>query len=182
MKKELIDIDLIKENDKNPRSISDDKFARLVKSIESLPEMLEARPIVLNKDLLVLGGNMRLSACKHLKMKKVWVVIADNLTAEQEREFLVKDNVNSGEWDWAILANEWEATVLNEWGMDVWVAEHDDSFKPTVNPVSKPFEVTLVEFSSAEGNFGSNVNLGNRKEMVGCKCPTCNYEFNIEKP
>ena len=112
----------IKFNPNNPRLIKDDKFHKLVKSIQEFPEMLEIRPIVVNDDMIVLGGNMRLKACKEAGLKEVPVIKASNLTQEQQREFIIKDNVGFGEWDWEMLANEWDNEDLVEWGLDVWKA------------------------------------------------------------
>lgn len=109
----------VKLNPNNPRLIKDDKFEKLVKSIKELPEMLEIRPIVVNSDMIVLGGNMRLKACKEAGLKEVPIIIADNLTEEQQKEFLIKDNVSGGEWDFEMLANEWDVEQLEEWGLDV---------------------------------------------------------------
>jgi ParB-like chromosome segregation protein Spo0J len=108
----------VKVNPNNPRLIKDDKFAKLVQSIKDLPQMLAIRPIVVNTDMVVLGGNMRLKACKEAGLKEVPIIIADNLTEEQQREFLIKDNVSGGEWDWALL-QEWDSEQLSEWGLDV---------------------------------------------------------------
>ncbi len=110
----------IKPNPNNPRLIKDDKFLKLVQSIKDFPEMLEIRPIVLNKDHIILGGNMRFKACKEAGLKDVPVIIAENLTAEQEREFIIKDNTSGGEWDWDVLSSEWNSIQLEEWGMDKW--------------------------------------------------------------
>ncbi len=129
MKLKLSDI---KTNPNNPRIIKDDKFKKLVESVKSFPEMLELRPIVVNKDMIILWWNMRYKACKEAGIKEIPVIIADNLTEEQEREFLIKDNVSGGEWDWDILANEWDKEELEEWGLDVQFetvepeAEEDD--------------------------------------------------------
>ena len=116
----------LKLNPKNPRLIKDDKFKKLVKSIQDFPEMMEKRPIVCVTDvdgkLYPLGGNMRLKALQELKYKDVpdtWVVLADDWTVEQRNEFVIKDNVGFGEWDWDQLANEWDADMLTEWGLDV---------------------------------------------------------------
>ena len=114
-----VKISEVKLNPNNPRIIKDDKFAKLVKSIKELPEMLEIRPIVVNADMIVLGGNMRLKACKEAGLKEVPIIIADNLTEEQQREFLIKDNVSGGEWDWDSLANEWDVEKLDDWGLNV---------------------------------------------------------------
>ncbi len=117
---ELIDIRKVIKNPENPRIIRDTKYHKLVKSIKEFPEMLKLRPIVVNNDMVVLGGNMRLRACKEAGLKEVWIMKADNLTPMQEREFVVKDNVNFGEWDWDLLANEWNSVELEDWGMDNW--------------------------------------------------------------
>jgi hypothetical protein len=91
----------------------------VVKSIQDFPEMLQIRPIVVNAEMVVLGGNMRLKACKEAGLKEVPVIFADSLTEEQQKEFIIKDNVGFGEWDWDQLANEWDAEELSEWGLDV---------------------------------------------------------------
>ena len=106
MKVQLLPISTLKPNPDNPRLIKDDKFKKLVVSIRSLPAMLELRPIVVNAELMVLGGNMRLKACQAAGLKEVPVVIADALTEAQQAEFVIKDNVSFGEWEWDTLANE----------------------------------------------------------------------------
>jgi len=137
-------IALIKTNPNNPRIIKDDKFKKLVQSIKDFPEMLELRPIVVNKDMVVLGGNMRLKACKEAWLKEIPVTIAEGLTEEQEKEFIVKDNVWFGEWDWNMLANEWDTTQLEDWGLPIDFtqveeeeAEEDDfDTTPTETPIT----------------------------------------------
>jgi ParB-like chromosome segregation protein Spo0J len=114
-----VKISEIKSNPNNPRIIKDDKFAKLVKSIKEFPEMLKLRPIVVNDDMIVLGGNMRLKACKEAGLKEVPIIKASDLTEEQQKEFIIKDNVGFGEWDWEQLANEWDNEQLEEWGLDV---------------------------------------------------------------
>ena len=109
----------IKLNPNNPRIIKDDKFKKLVQSIKDFPEMLDIRPIVVNSDMIILGGNMRFKACKEAGLKEIPVIIADNLTEEQQREFLIKDNTSGGEWDFEMLHNEWDVEQLEEWGLDV---------------------------------------------------------------
>jgi len=116
---QLINIQEVKPNENNPRFIKDYKFKKLVKSIKEFPEMLKLRPIVVNSDMVVLGGNMRLKACKEAGLKEVWVLKADDLTEKQQREFIVKDNVGFGEWDWDVLGNEWNTQQLEDWGMEV---------------------------------------------------------------
>jgi hypothetical protein len=114
-----VKISEIKTNPNNPRLIKDDKFHKLVNSIKGFPKMLEIRPIVVNSDMIVLGGNMRLKACKEAGLKEIPIIFADDLTEEQQREFIIKDNVGFGEWDWEMIANEWDAEQLGEWGLDV---------------------------------------------------------------
>lgn len=114
-----IKISEIKPNPNNPRLIKDDKFKKLVKSIQDFPQMLEIRPIVVNDDMIVLGGNMRLKACKEAGLKELPVIKASELTEDQQREFIIKDNVGFGEWDWEQLANQWDEFALKEWGIDL---------------------------------------------------------------
>jgi len=115
----LVKVSEIISNPNNPRIIKDDKFKQLVKSIQDFPEMLKLRPIVVNDNMVVLGGNMRLKACKEVGIKEVYIIKANELSEEQQREFIVKDNVGYGEWDWAELANNWNTDKLEEWGLDL---------------------------------------------------------------
>jgi len=105
-------------NPNNPRLIKDDKFKKLVKSIQEFPDMLNVRPIVVNQDMVVLGGNMRLKAIKEAGIKEINVDIVD-WNEQQQKEFIVKDNVGYGEWDWDDLANNWDAEELTDWGLDI---------------------------------------------------------------
>lgn len=107
----------IKQNQQNPRKIDKIALEKLKKSIQEFPEMLELRPIVVNKDGVVLGGNMRLRAMKELGIKECPVEVADKLTPEQEREFVIKDNVSGGDWDWDIIDTEWADLPLEDWGL-----------------------------------------------------------------
>lgn len=115
----VVPIHEIKANPNNPRLIKDEKFAKLVKSIKEFPEMLKLRPIVVNDDMIVLGGNMRLKACKEAGLIQIPVIKASSLTEEQQKEFIIKDNVGFGEWDWELIANEWDAEQVTEWGLDI---------------------------------------------------------------
>lgn len=119
MKTEKVNIKLVKSNTDNPRIIKDDKFKKLVKSIQDFPQMLEIRPIVVDEQMIVLGGNMRLKACQEAGLKEVFIIKANELTEEQKKEFIIKDNVGFGEWDWDMLANEWDTDALAEWGLDL---------------------------------------------------------------
>ena len=125
-KQRQMKISKLKNNPNNPRFIKDDKFEKLKKSISEFPEMMEKRPIVCVTDtdgkLYPLGGNMRLKALQELKYKEIpdnWIQMADEWTEEQRKEFVIKDNVGFGEWDWEELANEWDAEKLDEWGLDL---------------------------------------------------------------
>ena len=124
---ELVKINKVKPNGNNPRLIKDSKFKKLVTSIKEFPEMLKLRPIVVNSDMVVLGGNMRLKACKEAGLKEVYILKADDLTEEQEKEFIVKDNVGFGEWDWDILGNEWNVKQLEDWGLDGFPFEEEQA-------------------------------------------------------
>ena len=131
----------IAPNPENPRLIKDGKFKQLVASIREFPEMLELRPIVVNADGVVLGGNMRLKACKEAGLKQVPVIRADNLTEAQQREFVVKDNVGFGEWDWDALANEWDEDALARWGLEVPTPEEEKEAY-TSKIVAPTYEIT----------------------------------------
>lgn len=120
-----VKITKIFSNPNNPRSIRKDKFEKLVKSIKEFPEMLQLRPIVVNSDMHILGGNMRFKACEELGLKEVYIIKAENLTDKQVQQFVIKDNVGFGEWDWDILANAWDTKELKDWGMDVWQPEEE---------------------------------------------------------
>lgn len=145
MKVNKVKISEVKVNPNNPRLIKDEKFQKLVKSIKEFPEMLDIRPIVVNADMIVLGGNMRLKACKEAGIKEIPIIIADSLSEEQQREFLIKDNVSGGEWDWDILANEWDAELLEDWGLDVKFKYDDEDEEPEEEKTYTPtyrFEVS----------------------------------------
>jgi ParB-like chromosome segregation protein Spo0J len=125
--KQVIKISQVKNNPNNPRLIKNDKFKKLVKSVQDFPEMLELRPIVVDENMIVLGGNMRLKACIEAGLKEVWIEVAD-LTEQQKKEFTIKDNVGFGEWEWDMLANEWEQTELEGWGLDGFPFEDNKNY------------------------------------------------------
>lgn len=148
MKTEVVKISKVKTNKNNPRIIKDEKFKSLVKSIKEFPEMLKIRPIVVDNEMVVLGGNMRLKACKEAGLTEVPIIKASELTDDQQKEFIIKDNVGFGEWDWDMLANEWENTELGDWGLDVWQPE--EYFEETLkeekdlsNDIKETFEVII---------------------------------------
>ena len=151
----LVKIAKLKANPSNPRTLRDEKFLKLKKSIEDFPDMLNKRPIIAVTDtdgkLMVLGGNMRLRACQDLGLKEVPVMLADEWTEEQRREFIIKDNVGFGEWDWDQLANEWDAIELADWGLDIPKV-------PDFEPVGMDEQPRLDEKTPIE-------------------CPKCGHEF-----
>jgi len=119
-------------NPKNPRILKDERFKKLVRSIEEFPKMMKLRPIIIDNAGMVLGGNMRLKALQHLKFKEIpdeWVKRAEELTEEEKQRFIVADNVGFGEWDFEILANEWDSVKLEDWGLDIpnWAAGHENN-------------------------------------------------------
>ena len=129
MEIQKVKIQEVKLNPNNPRLIKDDNFKKLVQSIKDFPEMLDIRPIVVNADMVILGGNMRFKACKEAGLKEVPIIVADNLTEEQQREFLIKDNVSGGEWDFEMLSNEWNVDQLEDWGLDIPIDEKIDKLE-----------------------------------------------------
>jgi len=164
----------LKKNPNNPRLIKDEKFKKLVQSIQDFPQMMELRPIIINGDNMVLGGNMRLAALKELNYKDMpdnWVMKASDLTPDQQREFIIKDNVSFGAHDWDILANEWDTEKLKEWGLEVWEAtdinlddffEENNEEKETKNKII--LEYTNEEFEMVNEAFKNH--SGSKEQIV----------------
>ena len=140
---EIKKITEIKVNPNNPRLIKDDKFAKLVKSIKDFPEMLSIRPIVVNQDMIILGGNMRYKACKEAGLKEIPVIVTD-LTEDQQREFLIKDNTSGGEWDWEVLANEWDSVELEEWGLDIPVFDSPKEQEDLSSSIESLYRIEII--------------------------------------
>lgn len=171
----IVNINQVKPNPKNPRIIKDDKFKKLVKSIEEFPDMLNKRPLVVFTDVdgkfVVLGGNMRLKACKEIGLKEIPIIVADEWTEEQKAEFLIKDNVGFGEWDWDNLANEWDSEQLNDWGLEVPIFSNDinldDFFEEDTTIKSEKFKI-LLEYNEEDYNLIINAfnNYSDSKENV----------------
>ena len=160
----------IKLNPSNPRIIKDDKFSKLVQSIKDLPQMLDIRPIVVNKDMVILGGNMRFKACIEAGLKEVPIIIADNLTEEQEREFLIKDNTSGGEWDWEMLKQDFEIDELDGWGLDVPSFEADVHLEA----VEDDFDATPPE--EPKTVLGDLYEIGEHRLLCGDSTQTDSFE------
>ena len=159
---EKLNIAAIKPNEENPRFITDAKFKKLVKSIKDFPEMLEARPLVIDEDNVVLGGNMRLKALKSAGIFEIPVKRVEGWTAEQKKEFIIKDNLGYGEWDWELVANGWDAEQLEDWGLEIPSFDSDEDllgeniteneiFKISVNVESEEKQEQLYQELIAKG-------------------------------
>ena len=173
--KQQVKISKVKGNPSNPRIIKNDKFKKLVKSIQEFPEMLKLRPIVVDEDMMVLGGNMRLKASKEAGLKEVWIDIAEGLTEDQKKEFIVKDNVGFGEWEWDMLANEWDSVKLTEWGLDVW--QNEDDIKEIQNPENNETENNFATELDRESNyivlkFNNDIDWIQAKTLFGLETET----------
>lgn len=162
----------IYSNPDNPRLIKDDRFKKLVKSISEFPKMMELRPIVVDSDGLILGGNMRFKALQELKYKDIpdsWVKRADELTDEEKRRFIIEDNVGFGEWDFDILSNEWDQEKLTEWGIEMPdvlpSGEAKDPFNDPGITAQNKFGI-IVECDSA----GAQESIFNDLTGMGYKC------------
>ena len=173
--KQQVKISKVKGNPDNPRIIKNDKFKKLVKSIQEFPEMLKLRPIVVDEDFMVLGGNMRLKASKEAGLKEVWIEVAEGLTEDQKKEFIVKDNVGFGEWEWDMLANEWDSVKLTEWGLDVW--QNEDDIKEIQNPENNETENNFATELDRESNyivlkFNNDIDWIQAKTLFGLETET----------
>jgi len=155
---EFTNISKLKPNPNNPRIIKDDKFKKLVQSIKDFPEMAEVRPIVVNKDMIILGGNMRFKAMKEAGLKEVPVRVVD-WSEDKQREFIIKDNVSGGEWDWDLLANEWDVAQLDDWGVDL----PTDLLKTEIEEDEAP----EVSNEPAVSQLGEVYQLGRHRLMCG---------------
>ena len=153
MNTKTVPIKSVKINPSNPRTISDLKMEQLVKSIQGFPQMLQLRPIVVNDDMVVLGGNMRLKACELAGLKKVPIIKASDLTPEQQREFIIKDNIGFGSWDWELIAADWDKETLADWGLETFdLAEinSDDFFEDDFNDDKNEKTNIVLEYSAED--------------------------------
>jgi DNA modification methylase len=160
MQPSLTKITDIKLNPNNPRLIKDDKFKKLVQSVKDFPEMLNIRPIVVNKDMIILGGNMRFRACKEAGIKEIPVIVAD-LSEDKQREFLIKDNTSGGEWDWDMIANEWDSEELEAWGLDLPVFDIKDEGTAEEDNYEVPDEI------KTDIVLGDLFEIGNHRLLCG---------------
>lgn len=157
-----VNIAAIKPNEENPRFITDAKFKKLVKSIKEFPEMLETRPLVVDEDMIVLGGNMRLKALKSAGVFEVPVHQVKGWTQEQKKEFIIKDNLGYGEWDWDIIANNWDIQVLSDWGMDIPKFEVEKEIEDLSDNIKSMFrvEVELEDENEQEKLYNELIEKG----------------------
>lgn len=159
MSAELISINLIKPNPKNPRLIKDYKYKELLESLRTSFWMMEARPIVVDENMVVLGGNQRLKACQELKYKEVWFEDGSKWTKEQQAEFIIKDNTHYGDWDYDMLANEWDETKLKAWGVTGFpfeeeIIEEDNLYETdNIDQVIINLNMSHDQYSKAENEF-----------------------------
>lgn len=168
MIKKQVKISEVKPNPENPRLIKDHKFKQLVKSIQEFPEMLGLREVVVDENMVILGGNMRYKACVEAGLKKIDVVIFAGLTDEQKKEFIIKDNVNYGVWDWDILANNYDTNDLTDWGLNVW------------NPKISEIDAADENESVSEGNDTNTSEEEETEENAKEKKGIIQIEFNPE--
>ena len=170
----MVKITDIKPNPNNPRLIKDEKFAKLVKSIKEFPKMMELRPIIVNADNIILGGNMRFKALKELgytNIPKEWIKRADELTEDETRRFIIADNVGFGEHDWDLLANDWDSAELQEWGLDVWQSSDidlDDFFEDDTSEPKEEKQKIVLEYSDEDFEIITEKfnSLGGSKESI----------------
>lgn len=167
---ELINITQLKKNPDNPRIIKDDKFAKLVQSIQQFPEMMKIRPIVYAADFVVLGGNMRLEAAKTAGLKEVWAIDASDLTPDQQREFIIKDNVGFGEWDWEELASNWDSDELEDWGLDI------PGFEPPVELEAEEDNYSIPDTIETDIVLGDLFEIGEHRLLCGDSTQTDTFE------
>jgi DNA modification methylase len=158
---EKLNIAAIKPNEENPRFITDSKFKKLVKSIKDFPEMLEARPLVIDEDNVVLGGNMRLKALKAAGVFEIPVKRVEGWTAKQKKEFIIKDNLGYGEWDWELAANGWNAEQLEDWGLEIPSFEIEPEAEAVEDDYSEPDDLKV------DVVLGDLIEIGQHRLLCG---------------
>jgi ParB-like chromosome segregation protein Spo0J len=145
-----VKISELKPNPSNPRTIKDTKFKQLVKSIIEFPQMLQLRPIVVDENMIILGGNMRFNASKEAGLKEVYIIKAEDLTEQQKAEFIIKDNVGFGEWDWDMLANEWNTDDIQDWGLDLPIFLEEPGLEDLIGEDKNKPATMKITFKSVE--------------------------------
>ena len=154
----MVALDTLHKNPNNPRIIKDDKFKNLVASVIKFPEMLRIRPIVVDTEMMILGGNMRYEACKSAGLTEIPIIHADGLTEEQKQEFIIKDNLAGGAWNWEALGDDFELNDLIEWVFDEW-------------------ELGLGPNPNAQPPATDEEKTGGEHTIKKCICPECGHEF-----
>ena len=178
----MIKLKDLKPNQKNPRFIRDSKFIQLKESIDGFPKGLKYRPIIIDEDNVIIGGNMRHKALVELGYKEIpeeWVMMEDEFTEEERRRFVIVDNLGFGEWDYDMLGNEWDTEELGTWGMDVWQPQEEDSFEPNFNPESTYSDVTAEEIEKQAQKLA--IQMLKEKQGKDVICPSCLHEFQLHE-
>lgn len=188
--KQQVNISQVLPNKSNPRIIKDHKFTKLVQSIKDFPDMLEKRPIVVDEDMIVLGGNMRLKACIEAGLDKVWIDVAEGWTEEQKQEFIIKDNLGFGEWDWDMLANEWDVSKLDDWGMDLPPVFDEPEAEATEDNYEEPDDLKvdvvlgdLIEIGEHKLLCGSSTEVDTWAKLMGeelCDLVVTDPPYNVD--
>jgi len=170
----VVKVNDIKPHPSNPRLIKDAKFKKLVKSLTEFPEMLNARPIVVNEEGVILGGNMRYKAAKELGYKEIPVIYTSGWSQEQQDEFMIKDNTNAGEFDWDELANSWDTSALKEWDVIQWEVP---DYQPVLEPQTNHKDVTDNDIlKKAQELADKFIQESKHAEVI---CPACGNEFKV---
>lgn len=176
-KTELVKVTDLTPNPDNPRGISEDKFQKLVQSVKDFPKMMEARPLVVDEDGLILGGNMRYRAALELKWTEVPVIRVAGYSDEEKKQFVIKDNVSFGAWDWDLLANEWPNSELTEWGLDVWNPEFEADYDPVLEPDTSYDDVTREQIEKEAKRLAEQ--MVKEQKVLEVMCPKCHHEFSV---
>jgi len=158
----------LKINPKNPRIIKDDRFKKLVKSIEEFPKMMKLRPIIIDGSNMILGGNQRYKAILELKFKDIpdeWVKRADELTEDEKRRFIIADNVEVGEHDWGMLLEDWDKQELEDWGVELPDTETTDEVE-TENNYSKKIEIPIYEAKNEKPEVNQLYNIERTNQLI----------------
>ncbi len=171
---QLVKLGTVKSNPNNPRLIKDDKFQKLVQSLKDFPEMAKVRPIIVNQDFVVLGGNMRLKAMKEARWKEVPVQVVD-WSEQQQKEFIIKDNVGFGEWEWDMLANEWDADDLEKWGLDVPGFESEPTGDDLIGDEKNKPATLKITFESHEQLVSAEIDIS---EILNRKYPNAYFSVS----